>query len=586
LARDLGALTHARANDVLARYKDDPVGAAFREAWLSALARREDWKAFRAAWAPGIDGTTLACHELHARHATGAADATWDATVQALWREAGESLPDACDPVFEALQSRGKLTTATRWARMDAAAIAGSSSLMRYLVRGMPDAERPLAERYAGYVASPDASAANWPKTARSRLVASHALAHLAQADPGRAESLLPQVADALGFDDEARARVLYQVGLWSVASYLPDSARRLAAVPAAAQDDRLREWRVREALSREDWPAALRLIRAMPEAQRNSSRYAYFEGRLAGLAGDEAAARERYAVAARAPDFHGFLAADRIDAPYALCPLRPNENPADIALVAADPSLKRALLLYDLDRNGWAVREWRDALSRFNDNQRQLAVARAQDAGWFDRAVFYLGRDKPEEQRLYELRFPLEHEALIRREAARHKLDPAWIAAQIRAESTFTAHARSPADARGLMQVLPSTGAAVARKLGRKWNGAASLYDPETNIVLGTAYLRQMLDEYRSPPVAIAAYNAGPRPVARWQAERAGLESDFWIETMNYHETRDYVPRVLAFSVLYDWRLDGDARRLTDRLNGRFDGPRKAFRCPSPEVP
>ena len=586
LVAGIDDLPVARGTDFLARHRGQAVAAAFRELWLAELADRGDWRAFRAAWAPGIEGAALACHELHARHATGAADAAWDVQAQAIWRAAGESLPEACDPVFQALEARGALTPALRWARLEAAATAGSPGVMRFVARGLPDGERAVGEAYAAYVAQPGNAVAAWPKTARSRLVASHALAHLARSDPGRAETLLPGVATALGFDETERARVLYQVALWSVASYLPESARRLAAVPAAAYDARLHEWRVREALARKDWTAALAAIRAMPAAQRADAKYVYFEGRLAALTGDEATARARYQAASREPNYHGFLAADRLDAPYALCPLRPDDDPADVARVTADPALARAFLLYGVDRPGWAAREWKDALSRFDDDQRRIAIARAQEVDWFDRAVFYLGGDKPDELRLYHLRFPLEHEALIRREAQRHDLDPAWIAAQIRAESTFTPHARSGADARGLMQVLPATGAAVARRLGRPWSGGSSLYEPETNIVLGTAYLRQQLDKHGAPYVAIAAYNAGPTPVARWQAERPGLDPDFWIETISYHETRDYVPRVLAFSVLYDWRLDGKARRLSDRLAGRFDGPRKDFRCPLAQVP
>src|SRR5690606_23135670 len=202
--------------------------------------------------------------------------------------------------------------------------------------------------------------------------------------------------------------------------------------------------------------------------------------------------------------DYHGFLAADRIDAPYALCPREPGVPAADARKVASDPALQRAFALYRMDRPGWAVREWKDALSRFDDAQRIEAVRLAQDAGWYDRAVFYLGREDKDELRLYDLRFPLDHAAVIRREAGRHGLDPAWIAAQIRAESTFTPHARSAADARGLMQVLPATGATVARRLGRAWRGAASLYEPETNIVLGTAYLDQMLEKHGTPYHAI----------------------------------------------------------------------------------
>ena len=125
LVEGIDDLPVARGTDFLARHRGQAVAAAFREAWLKELADREDWRAFRAAWAPGVEGVALTCHDLQARHATGAADAAWDAQAQQLWREAGESLPEACDPVFEALASRGGLTPALRWARLEAAAVAG-----------------------------------------------------------------------------------------------------------------------------------------------------------------------------------------------------------------------------------------------------------------------------------------------------------------------------------------------------------------------------------------------------------------------------------------------------------------------------
>ena len=412
-------------------------------------------------------------------------------------------------------------------------------------------------------------------------MIASHGLARLGKEDPDRAESMLPQYAQALGFTEEDRGRVLFQVALWTVASYLPGGAERLARVPASSYDDQLHEWRVREALSRSDWPAALAAIRLMGPEQRNDSRYQYFEARLAELTGDAATAQEKYRAAARKPEFHGFLAADRLDLPYALCPRGVEADEATRRAVEADPALQRALRLYRIGRHRWAVLEWSRAVDGFSDTGRHYAVAMAQANGWFDRAVFALRGEG--ENRLYGLRFPLHHDEEIRREAARNNIDPAWVAAEIRAESIFNPDARSPADARGLMQVLPSTGAAVARRIGYGWEGGQSLYDPETSIVLGTAYLRQMLDETGGKPYfAIAGYNAGPAPLARWRSQRPGMDADFWIETISYRETREYVARVLAFSVIYDWRLDGDALRLTDRMEGRTDGPRKGFRCPT----
>ena len=438
----------------------------------------------------------------------------------------------------------------------------------------------------AAYLGKADASATTWPKDARSRLAASHGLAALARKDPDAAEALLPRVAQALQFGDAERHRVLYPIALWTAASYDDGAARRLAAVPDAAYDARLHEWRVREALARSDWRAALAAIERMPAAQRGDSRWTYFAARLREETGDRAGAAALYAAAAREPDFHGFLAADRIDRPYALCPLQHEGGPAEKAAVAADPAMQRAMALYRIERAGWAAQEWRDALSRFDDRQRRLAVEVAQDNGWFDRGVFGLvnagGERRPEELRLYALRFPLNHAELIRAESARNGLDPAWVAAEIRAESVFNPRARSPANAMGLMQVLPSTGAAVARRLGLPWAGAASLYDPATNIRLGTAYLREMKDKYTLPYVAIAAYNAGPTPTARWQAERPGMDADFWVETISYHETRDYVARVLAFSVIYDWRLDGSAVPVGERMHGRTGAARKPFACPA----
>ena len=165
-------------------------------------------------------------------------------------------------------------------------------------------------------------------------------------------------------------------------------------------------------------------------------------------------------------------------------------------------------------------------------------------------------------------------------------EIDPAWVAAEIRAESIFNPKARSGANAMGLMQVLPGTGAGVAKRLGIPYAGASSLYDADTNIAIGTAYLREMEDKYGVPYVAIAAYNAGPAPTARWQSQRPGFDPDLWIETISYKETREYVARVLAFSVIYDWRLNGNALPVSDRMMGRVQAKRKAFTCPTAQMP
>src|SRR3546814_13273995 len=111
-----------------------------------------------------------------------------------------------------------------------------------------------------------------------------------------------------------------------------------------------------------------------------------------------------------------------------------------------------------------------------------------------------------------------------MRREARKHRRDPAWVAADIRAESIFNPRARSSANARGLMQVLPSTGAAVAKRNGIPYGGAESLYDSDTNIAIGTAYLRPMEVKYGQTYSPIAAYTARPSPISPCQPHRPAL--------------------------------------------------------------
>ena len=440
LKRNIDTLSTAQAQSFLKRYEGQAVADSLRSAWLPALARRQDWPAFRAAWKPTTN-VALQCAELNARQAMGKADAQWTTDAQAMWRSTGKSLPDGCDPVFAILDSKGGLTPALRWERIDLAIAEQQPAVIRTIARGLPAADAALANDYAAFLDSVHPRALNWPKAERSRNAAMQGLMRLAKSAPAAAEMQLPQYADALGMDEKQRGKVLYEAALWTVASYEPDSARRLNAVPESVYDDRLHEWRVREAMARGDWRAALAALRKMPKAQREDSRWRYFEARLAEETGDPAEAQRLFREAAKSATFHGFLAADRLNLPYALCAWIPNDSKQARTAVATDPAIVRAMELWKLERVGPATSEWNNALARFDDSKRRIAVEVARDNGWFDRAVFSLkGAD---EQRLYELRFPLHHDATIRREAARQAIDPAWVAAEIRAESIFNPKAR-----------------------------------------------------------------------------------------------------------------------------------------------
>jgi soluble lytic murein transglycosylase len=159
----------------------------------------------------------------------------------------------------------------------------------------------------------------------------------------------------------------------------------------------------------------------------------------------------------------------------------------------------------------------------------------------------------------IWELFYPLGYWEPIERYSVERGLDPYLVAALIRQESTFNPRVRSHAGARGLMQILPSTGKLLARQERLRYN-ASDLYDPEINIRYGTRYLKDVLGSFGGRvDYALASYNAGPHRVRRWTGMDLTIPSEVFIEEIPFDETRDYVKLVLRNEMLYR-RLYGGA--------------------------
>lgn len=168
---------------------------------------------------------------------------------------------------------------------------------------------------------------------------------------------------------------------------------------------------------------------------------------------------------------------------------------------------------------------------------------------------------------------FPLRYTEGVRERASQRDLDPHLVAGLIRQESAFAPRTRSPVGARGLMQIMPGTGRALARVEGLRWR-LSRLYDPGVNIRFGTRYLRQLLDEFgERPDYALAGYNAGPHRVRKWTEMDLEIDSERFIEEIPFTETRNYVKLVLRNEMLY--------RRLYPELAGEEDA---AAGTPGPE--
>jgi soluble lytic murein transglycosylase len=154
-------------------------------------------------------------------------------------------------------------------------------------------------------------------------------------------------------------------------------------------------------------------------------------------------------------------------------------------------------------------------------------------------------GHDLPIE--IQQVIFPLTYWTTIKKHAAARDLDPYLIAALIAQESTFDPKIRSSANAWGLMQIVPSTGRRLARSLGIRRFRTSILTNAETNVRMGTLYFSQLVNKFGGTHFALASYNAGESRVARWKAERPGLDEDEFIDDIPFPETQNYVKRILG---------------------------------------
>ena len=152
----------------------------------------------------------------------------------------------------------------------------------------------------------------------------------------------------------------------------------------------------------------------------------------------------------------------------------------------------------------------------------------------------------------IQEVIFPIEYVSYIKRYAAQHDLDPFIVAALIGQESSYVADVRSPANAWGLMQILPSTGRQLARAEGVTRFRTQMLTDPETNVRLGTRHFAGLVRNLGGVPYALAGYNAGSARVIRWKAERGPLEQAEFIDDIPFPETQIYVKKILGTAVDY----------------------------------
>lgn len=408
------------------------------------------------------------------------------------------------------------------------------------------------------------------------------ALIRVASSNPDQAAQMLEGRWGAM-LNSEERNWAWAVIGKQTALRLQPEAMERFAKVKRLADlNDDLLAWQVRAALRSGQWPQVASAIQAMSPSAQKDPAWVYWMAQaqhaMATRSVDKDKALQMLAPIASIRGFYEQLAlqalGQRLSIPSSPAPLTAEEkNQAQ-----HNAGLQRALHALALGLRPEGVREWNYETNLhtpggMNDRQLLAAADLACSRQVWDRCINSSERTKG----VIDLaqRFPMPFRDSVVRHSQKIGLDPAFVYGLIRQESRFITDARSHVGASGLMQVMPATARWTARKIGLEGFRAEQINDRETNLAIGTAYLKLVLDEFGgSMPLATAAYNAGPGRPRVWR-NGPSLEGAIWAETIPFSETRDYVKKVMANASAYALLLHGKTPHLSERL-GRIE-PRAA---------
>ncbi len=571
LKRRLSIASRDEIDQFLSQYQTLPVAASLRHRILKRAAKHRDWDTYHYYYRP-TKNVVLQCHSLNARLHGGETNSVYS-DIQTLWFS-GQSRPRECDKVFEQWQAAGQLTDELLWQRIALTLEKGRRQLASYLARQLPAEERHWAQLWIGLHRYPEQLArrhkALLKPHPKAKQIYMASLQRLARRNPEKAIDFLQQYATkfstGIPLTTAEQAAIDRSIAMALALRHLPDAESWYARIPAQYQTDSSRSWRVRAAIRDSQWSLVINAIAAMPETQRQSDRWRYWQARALAELGDTAQANTLLSELAGQRNYYGFMAADRLSLPYPMQVQPYQPSAAELFVLQERPAIRRAAEFFQLGRQIEARREWRIATASLDETRRQQASKLAQLWGWYEQSILTMASTSHRDD--LPLRFPLLFKDEVLALSARKGLEAAWTYGVIRRESAFTTDARSSRGAVGLMQLMPATAKRISRSEKVRYRGSRTLLQPETNLKLGTGHLAKMLKRFDDQTVlATAAYNAGARRVKKWLPENTAMEADRWIETIPYKETREYVSNVLAYTVIYSNRLGHEEQRLDQRM-------------------
>ncbi len=569
----------AEIQDFLKLYAGTYVEDRLRNDWLLQLGRQRDWTTVAQEY-PRYrmnDDKEVRCYALGTDAQLSKPETP--AELKKLWYALKES-DDGCTTVAEKLHEAKKLDTLDLWRKarlaMDnnrpraaqAALNIESVEIGKQAILIHADPQKYLDKRIVAF-------------TRKRKELSVLALIRIANTDPDKAAQLLEKKWGLMLSKEEHN-------WTWGVigkqaAQKLQDNAHLYFSKVSRNQDlnDDMLAWKARAALRQGDWKAVLASINAMDDA-KNDATWIYWKARAQLSTAPTEVQREEAQLALKSiagvKGFYEQLALEElgqtITAPAKPAPLTATEKSA----AHQNTGLQRALTALSLGLRSEGNREWNYSTNLHTPggmNERELLAAAdlACSKQVWDRCINTSDRTKTQID--FDQRFPMPLKETVLRKSKDVQLDPAYVYGLIRQESRFVMDAKSVVGAAGLMQVMPATAKWTAKKIGLTNFQVPQLNEHETNVTIGTGYLKLVLDDFDgSMPLAAAAYNAGPSRSRAWRKGPV-LEAAIWAENIPFNETRDYVKKVLSNTTNYAAIITGQPQSLKARLG--TVGPRNS---------
>ncbi len=548
-------ISYAELQSFIDTYADSPLAEQLRTRWLQAQARQENWPEFLKAYQPTED-LSMKCYYLWGSLQTNTDRNAILKQITPLWMS-GKQPPKSCEAVFNVWEKSGMMARPMVWQRTKMLIQEGNETLARKMTKYLRQSEIALVELWLMIRNNPTLV------TQRKYFTNKHpanlemivdGVSLIAKTKPEAAIKLWQKIAYQYPFEERHWGLVVRAIGLAFAFQRNPEAEKWLSKVPSVHANQAVHEWRIRVSLGKEDWAKALHWIKALPEDLAKSEEWQYWHARALEMTNQRESAQTILHKLAKTRTYYGFLASHQLARPY---PLLNQKIPVERSLIQAmahRSAVQRARELYLIGRQNKAKNEWLHITKKMTDKEKHAAAHVAMHWELANWAILALSKANNKDN--LALRFPLVYTNHILEQASHHKIDPALILAITRQESAFVPHAKSPAGAMGLMQLVPSTAHMVARRKHIPFATSEDLLKPYTNIQLGSGYFKMMLDQHQNNAVlAAAAYNAGPGRIQKWMPS-FDMAADLWIETIPYKETREYVKNVLTYTAIYQEML------------------------------